>query len=421
MPTADQGNSQTPMSGKPAPVRSTPPRAYAVYPPHVTDVEILGYVVDVNDIPYSRDIGRSSILGDKVFYQFGDTFCKDRKGDFVGTVCHTCAAVPNLMQPTSSRYTDIQSNGIVAQFIPFTANEVAFEEKHDENHGRVTLWSFGGIAEDTPASGRGWCWFEIGEIFDDYSCKNLGTGLVRVHLDPDSGYVTTYRSEDPIFGPQEPHWGTFNTLVQGGYVYVWGSSNDDVVLGRVPVEQALDRTAYQYWNGVAYTSDPTHAKPVLTGFAQGQIYRSQLFQPGQGMDYVFIGVNRTGDSKVIMSVAPNLEGPWVDFWAILTATGIDYPDPYRYCMFPHPWAFREQDGVLLITWCEQWPGGVVAGKVSFAMGKSPPVTSGPVPAKKQDPSSASMGKSPPVTSGPAPAKKQDPSSASSASSAGPSS
>ena len=55
---------------------------------------------------------------------------------------------------------------------------------------------------------------------------------------------------------------------------------------------------------------------------------------------------------------------------LCTASGIDRPIGFMYCMYPHPWAFNEEEGELLVTWSENWPGGVVGAKVKLSMGNS---------------------------------------------------
>jgi hypothetical protein len=77
-----------------------------------------------------------------------------------------------------SEYPNIAPDGKVESFIPLTAEELAFEK---DKGGRVTLWSFGGIAEDGPTSGRGWCWFEKGKaVSASYQCQGPVPSLTRL-------------------------------------------------------------------------------------------------------------------------------------------------------------------------------------------------------------------------------------------------
>lgn len=92
-----------------------------------------------------------------------------------------------------------------------------------------------------------------------------------------------------------------------------------------------------------------------------------MFAPETGVKYVFIGVNRWADSGIMMGCSKSLEGPF-EMFKVAEATGIDHKDNYMYCIYPHPWAFKEVDGELMVTWSEHWPGGVVAAKLTFQMG-----------------------------------------------------
>lgn len=141
------------------------------------------------------------------------------------------------------------------------------------------------------------------------------------------------------------------------------------MLARVPVGHPLVKEAYEYWDGQEYVRDMTKAVPVLWGVSQGCIFRSRLFPKGQGKDYIFLGVGSGGTSKVLMNVAAQLEGPWNEWHELFTAMGLNQKEGYKYCVYPHQWAFGEDKGELMVTWSEHWPGGVVAAKVKFEMGK----------------------------------------------------
>lgn len=102
---------------------------------------------------------------------------------------------------------------------------------------------------------------------------------------------------------------------------------------------------------------------------QGAIYQSKLFEPNKGRDWVFVGCSIFGDSKVLIGVSGNLEGPYTVVELISTFSTIPMPrESFTYCMYPHPWAFKEEEGELMITWSEgSMVGGVLAVKLQFAM------------------------------------------------------
>ena len=100
-------------------------------------------------------------LGGNTYYIFGDTFCFDDKGDFVGARNNTVAYVPDpTNEPAKSRY--LESQPYVSLCVPHTESEQAYENdpEHKKNNDRVTCWSFGGIIEDHPGSNHGWLFFD---------------------------------------------------------------------------------------------------------------------------------------------------------------------------------------------------------------------------------------------------------------------
>jgi len=91
--------------------------------------------------------------------------------------------------------------------------------------------------------------------------------------------------------------------------------------------------------------------------------RSTLF--GSSKPFVFVGNNGWGDSNVVIGASASLEGPW-ETQTVCRAEGINYKKTMMYCMYPHLWASKVEEGELMVTWSEQWPGGVVAAELKLA-------------------------------------------------------
>jgi hypothetical protein len=134
------------------------------------------------------------------------------------------------------------------------------------------------------------------------------------------------------------------------------------MLARVLTEWAWSRGHYQYWDGAKFSRHIGQARPVLTDIQHGQIFPSTLFAPMTGRDHIFVGCNSFGDSKVLLGTSRNPEGPFT-VAAIADALPLK-PMPigsYSYCVYPHPWAFDESKGDLMVTWSEGgMDGNVVA-------------------------------------------------------------
>lgn len=353
-------------------------RARAIYPPVAESTEILGYINDVNGIGYSRDIGRSSILGGHHYYVFGDTFCKNERDEFVGLTSNTVAIVPDKKKPLESAYMDIRENGMVNALVPLSTSERLLEEQKV----RVILWAFGGIAETRPD--LGWTWYQNAEFDSQNICHYHGVGLARVSVINHFGQLQVARCKelvyesptnrrsitrcrDLIFGPIEPRFGTFSTLVHNDMVYLWGDLDGKIYLARVSKYKPTSRSSYEFWDGLTYVSDWQKAVPVMEGVQHGEFVHSPLF--GVDRPWIFIGCTKWADSQVMIGAEGRLEGPW-HLTRLFTANGIHYPDNYMYCIYPHFWSLDSADGQLLVTWSEHWPGGVVGAKVNLAMGNS---------------------------------------------------
>jgi hypothetical protein len=343
--------------------------AIACYPPRLENIEILGYVDDASNIGYSRDIGRSAILKGRVYYMFGDTFCKNKKGEFIGVQSTTSALVPDKSQPLSSTYLTWQEDGLVDNFVPLTEAEHRLEKIvwNDKTRPRVTLWAFGGMVETL---GAGWLWYQKGVIYEEEGKeenKYHGTGIARVEAD-DRGRLTIHRSWPEMFNVDEPRVGTFSSIVEGDFVYLWGDHGagcgDGIILSRVHKYSLQNKDCYTYWNGDSYVADWRAAEPVFGKMQSGAIIKTRLF--GEERPWVFVGCTAWGDSKLMLGASATLEGPF-DEKAICTAQGIDYPDTIMYCMYPHTWALDVTKGELLVTWSEQWPGGVVGAKIGLVL------------------------------------------------------
>ena len=337
-------------------------KAPATWPPVLESIDILGYVKDCNGIGYSRDIGRSSTFAGRCYYVFGDTFCKDKDGEFVGMQTNTAAIVKSAAEPLNSEYLGIQQDGMVPALVPVTVAEHRLWKDRDI---RVTLWPFGGIVEVSPELGL--IWYEKGRELPDKVNEPCGVGVGRVDIDLASGKLQTLRTEMMMFGVDEPRVGGFSSVVHGDHIYLWGHHGKDVVLARVPKNSPLHRDSYTFWDGEGYVPWWQAAVPVLKDVQHGAIIKSSLF--GKDRPWVFIGCSRWLDSKIMIGASAHLEGPW-ELIPLCQASGIDYPDTVMYCMYPHQWAFAEEDGELMVTWSEQWPGGVVAAKLKFEQGMS---------------------------------------------------
>lgn len=336
----------------------------ASYPPMVETHPVpFGYVQDRNRIGYSRDIGRSSMFAGHYYYLFGDTFCKDRNGYFVGLTSNTVAIMPDKTYPLETQYLSIKPDGIVEPLLKLTDDEKALQN----GDLRIGLWPFGGIVETTPEVG--WMWYQKCTTYSNTNRNSYhGVGLARVsRATSPQGQITAFRVEGLLFGADEPCIGSFSALMHEDFVYLWGDHKGSVILARVNKYFPTTRNAYRYWNGENYVEDWRCAVPILEQMQHGCFFRSALF--GAERPWCFVGCTNRGDSVVMMGAEARLEGPW-SLTELFRTDSVNQPLSYRYCMYAHPWAYDADIGELLVTWCETWPGAVVGAKVKLVMGNS---------------------------------------------------
>ncbi|KAL9077253.1 MAG: hypothetical protein Q9161_000519 [Pseudevernia consocians] len=340
-------------------------QGFAAYPPKVVQTEILGYVEDVNSIFYSRDIGRSFELFGNIYLKFGDTFCNNSKGEFVGLASNTVAIIEDAKQPLKSKYLEVEENGFIKPFIQLTSEAHKLEES---KLGRVALWAFGGVVEMEDGTGR--LWYQKSVDHGSGNLEYFGTGVAKV-IESWSEMPIAHRMDNLIFGPDEPRMGTFTAIVNGDFIYLYGDRPDGkIILARVykgRYEGRLaDKEAYYYWGGDDWVQDWRNAAVVIEGMQQGAIVRSKLF--GEERPFVFVGTSKWADSQVFMGASAKLEGPW-KLEAVCKAEGINEPTSkgkWMYCIYPQLWASDEENAELMVTWSEQCPGGVVAAKIKLA-------------------------------------------------------
>lgn len=322
----------------------------------------MGYVVDQNGCNYSRDIGRSFILGSRTYYIFGDTFCKTADGNYVGLQNNTASLVLDPGSPLETRYLSINDSGLVNPLVPLSQEERQIEQ--DNIGSCVKLWGFGGVVEIS--DGVGLLWYQktvIHKVGEDQSDDYHGVGLAEIKIKNDAGVLTTTRESGLLFGPKEPRIGSFSALTHGSHVYLWGDYAGDVVLARVEKHLVKHRHGYHFWAGDHWAHKWEEAVPIMKKMQHGAFFRSDLFGPEKA--WVFVGVNGWGDSKIRVGASKDLEGPW-ELTAVCTVDSIYDPGKgFRYCMYPHEWAMDAGQGELLVTFSEQWPGGVIGTKLKF--------------------------------------------------------
>ncbi|MFD4294592.1 DUF4185 domain-containing protein [Rhodococcus sp. NPDC058505] len=135
---------------------------------------------------------------------------------------------------------------------------------------------------------------------------------------------------------------------QGGYVYMFGTPNTrlgEVALARVPEDQVLNTSAYQYWTDGNWTAvgGPHAATPIVRGTAAELSVR---YDEGSGRwQMSYLDTARTG---ITLRASDSPQGLWSEPARLV---GVEtYPELYG--GFIHPWSTADDLYFMLSTWSD---------------------------------------------------------------------
>lgn len=365
--------------------------AVAAWPPNIVDVRIIGHVADADNIRFARGIGRSFRFAGTRFYMFGDTYCTAEDGHLFRIVSNSITVVCHQNTPCLTYYPRLGDDCTVDALIEMTEAE---ENLWDDRGIRVAFWPYGGVLETEPEAG--WTWYEKHRLETGNESVYCGVGIAQVVLgDPENtaedlsstndephhhgagiaeistdstlrDLLYTIRHDSVLFTRDEPRFGGFPAILEGEFIYLFGYHRIGVFLARVPKNVPWLRATYTFWNGISYVKQLGEAIPVFRDIRDGSVNKSSFF--GAAKPWTLVGRSESRDNIVMAGTAETLEGPW-ELTEICEARGLDDPNSQVYCVYPHHWALEAADGELLVTWSEDWPGEVVAARLTFEMGE----------------------------------------------------
>ncbi|TQF74577.1 DUF4185 domain-containing protein [Rhodococcus spelaei] len=135
---------------------------------------------------------------------------------------------------------------------------------------------------------------------------------------------------------------------QGGYVYMFGTPNTrlgEVGLARVPADQVLNKSAYQYWSDGSWTAvgGAGSATPILSGPAGELSVRYDETRARWQMTYL-----DTSKAAITLRESDAPQGSWSESVPLV---GIDrYPELYG--GFIHPWSTATDLYFTVSTWSD---------------------------------------------------------------------
>lgn len=279
-----------------------------------------------------RDGGLSTRLWDVAVWTYGDTVLN--VPDALGQTWHhnswgwtTDADPADGLNPVQA---PVDEAGAPRHLIPPTERELAFNLAHigdacdDPCGARWATWP--GAAVWVDALGAAAVFY--GLIYAEpgpYNFEGVGTGLavwrgldedpVRAVVDADAEHP------DLLWGADVPGLGLGPTVLDG-WLYTFGCDGPGdgfpCVLARAPVERLQDPTAWTWYEGPGWSTDPGDARPLF----EGAPILSVAWHTGLGAWLTVY--SRPFDEAVVARVAPALTGPWSREVTLLTTPDAPY-------------------------------------------------------------------------------------------------
>jgi hypothetical protein len=240
-----------------------------------------------------RDGGATLLLGGRLLWMFGDTLVSNDP-----QIRSNTAALADPEQPLVT-HDVLDAHGRPYQFVPFTAEEQAYNDATGKPDDRIAIWPASAIEYHGQALVFS---YKLHVKPGTLNYESLGVALALVQ----PGQTQAKRLPGLLFTYPEPDF--VCAQVYQGYVYVYGgnhSSDNANVVARVPLDQATERTAYTFWNGKTWGSDVRQALPVLS-----QLPGSVTVSYNDYLGQFLVTNNQPLSPDLFLRTGPNFTGPW---------------------------------------------------------------------------------------------------------------
>jgi hypothetical protein len=270
-----------------------------------------------------RDVGATVMAWGHLVWLFGDTFLGVPNVDGSSFVSNTFATSPPSVTGTGIVLSErLDDAGAPGELLRPTALEQAYDRAHRASPdgrcaeapcgGRYATWPSAAVF-DPSGGGAALVFYAIVTAAPGaFNFQGIGQGVAVWNS---FGGLATRPAPNrcdggpptALFCASEPGFGEGAVLVDG-LVYTFGCTRKGMVfpceLGRVPFTAALDRTAWQFWNGQRWSADASTAAtlfdgaPIMSFFFDAYLGRWTLVY------------SEPLSSQVAFRTAPALTGPW---------------------------------------------------------------------------------------------------------------
>lgn len=323
--------------------------------PGIVSTNALG-IVNQNPLIYGRDGTYSAEIAGKSFWAFNDTSMRAYNAEGKNFISNTLAWTDNLNASNGIylNHDHLDKTGIPTEYMPFTAEEAAFNASHNSSSCIAVPASTCGEgyaiwpSQIVPIPGTTAAYQYYALILrggDISGFEVLGVGVAielggkisRPIASPGTAYPTLMWQ-----GTETGYGGGY--VVEGPYLYNYGCHGVFVSsvcsVSRVPILLALDKKAYQYYDASGnWSSDESAATPLFDGGAAGN---SVFYDKALG-EYLAV-YSGNFSNQVYYRAAEHPWGPWSNQVLLFNALPGESGST-DYAALAHP-EFAEQDGLV---------------------------------------------------------------------------
>ncbi len=277
----------------------------AGHPLSVASIEDLGALPLPSDVVAGRDGASSGVIDGQLLWTFGDTFLYETTPVDGSNVASATGGWTTPDAPLALEHA-IDENGIPAQLIPYTEEELA--QNRTAPLDGWSLWP--GALIDTGDDDL-LLLFQRIKRTDGSGFDGVGLGTARI-----GARETVARRDDgdlfsrPLGSTDgELLYGTGGVTVEGETAYFFACEQAglgaDCRLARVPRAQADLRSAFEFYDGSAWSADIDDAAVVISGVGAAISVHYNDHLGG----YLMV-TSPVFSNDVALRVAPRIEGPW---------------------------------------------------------------------------------------------------------------
>ncbi len=317
-----------------------------------------------------RDVGFSVSFEGHSVWIFGDTFFPEPAADGYHWRASTWSWTDDrdASDGLSGWQHGLAADGKPLALLPHTANEQAFDDAHNgtpcpagsDCGARHTPWPQAIVADSARHRLLLFYLAEETEPTSPFAFHSTGTSIavwndlsqpaVRPEVQP-GGAVPTQ-----LFDQDEPAWGAAvlidrDTLV--AYACAGGHPASPCSVARAPLDSALHRSAWRFWNGHAWVSDWREAVPVFDGAPLMSVHFNSYFKQYLAVFMVPL------TSRMAFRLADHPEGPWSEAESLGNAEPPADKAAWDYSLSAHPELAQASGRVEYLTYFQ--PGNFLNG------------------------------------------------------------